>query len=109
LHRVDRQRLIKAIFFEGQILDSARWHFRAGDSYASELKHGYSVIFSHLIAAVLYLMLRDPGPSQVHAEAAIDLSAEQRLPYFSSIAKACQAGAQAAHIARAKGRCSSAA
>jgi predicted ATPase len=81
--------------------DSARQHLRAGHTYASELQHGYSLIFSHLMAAVLYLMLREPGPSQVHAEAAISLSAEQRLPYFSSIAKACQGWAQArgGHVA----------
>jgi len=75
--------------------DTARRHLRAGHAYASEFQHGYSLIFSHLMSAVLHLMLREPGPSQMHAEAAISLSAEQRLPYFSSIAKACQGWAQA--------------
>jgi predicted ATPase len=74
--------------------DTARDHLRAGHAYASELQHGYSLIFSHLISAVLYLMLREPGPSQMHAEAAISLSDEQRLPYFSSIARACKGWAQ---------------
>jgi predicted ATPase len=40
-------------------------------------------------------MLRDPRNVLVHADAAINLSAEQGLPYFSSIAKACQGWAQA--------------
>jgi hypothetical protein len=40
-------------------------------------------------------MLRDPGSSLQHVEAAINLSVEQGLPHFPSIAKACKGWAQA--------------
>jgi class 3 adenylate cyclase/predicted ATPase len=75
--------------------DAALRHLGEGQTYAEQLEHGYSLIHSHVISAVLYLMLRDPTSSLVHAEAVINLSAEQGLPYFASIAKACQGWAQA--------------
>jgi predicted ATPase len=66
-----------------------------GKKYAEQLKHGYCMLFSHLISSILYLMLRDPGSSLLHAEAAISLSAEQGMPHFPSIATACKGWAQA--------------
>jgi hypothetical protein len=57
--------------------DAALRRLGEGKTYAEQLEHGYSLIFCHIISAVLYLMLRDPTSSLVHAEAAINLSVEQ--------------------------------
>ena len=75
--------------------DTARRHLERSGEYAERLGHGYSVIYHHTTAAVLHLMLRDPASSRMHAGIVIELSKEQRLPYFASIAKCCDGWARA--------------
>ena len=75
--------------------DTARRHFEGSSEQAERLGHGYSQIYHHTTAAVLHLMLRDPASSRTHAGIVIELSEEQRLPYFASIAKCCDGWARA--------------
>ncbi|WP_035484528.1 AAA family ATPase [Geminicoccus roseus] len=75
--------------------DTARRHLRRSGEHAERLGHGYSVIYHHTTAALLHLMLRDPASTRTHAGTVIELSEEQRLPYFASIAKCCDGWARA--------------